>query len=97
MWEVHWEWITYQWTHLVFTWSEKTGITFYENGNFKVQSKEPSQFTEAKFITSSDVLLIGNNLAANIFHVANLFVLKRFVLPFEAKSLVYDGMICSFF
>lgn len=64
-----------------------------------MQSKEPRQFIEAKFIESSLYLMIGfNNVidAPHTFDMANLFVLKRFVLPDEAKSLVYDGTVCMF-
>ena len=78
----------------MFTWSEKSGIQFYENGNLKQQSKEPSQFIEAKFTRDSEFFYVGANReidAPNMFDVANLFVLKRFALPNEATSLAYNG------
>ena len=78
----------------MFTWSEESGIQFYENGNLKGQSKEPSQFIEAKFTRDSEFFYVGANLeidAPNMFDVANLFVLKRFTLPNEATSLAYNG------
>ena len=78
----------------MFTWSERSGIQFYENGNLKEQSKEPSQFIEAKFTRDSDFFYVGANReidAPNMFDMANLFVLKRFALPNEATSLAYNG------
>ena len=96
MWEVHWEWITYKWTHLIFTWSEKSGIQFYENGNLKKQSKKPSQYIETKFARPAETFYVGMNRhtdVPNMFDMANLFVLKRFLLPNEATSLVYNGML----
>ena len=100
MWEVRWQWITYQWTHLIFSWNEQTGLHFYENGILMRHSESASQRTEARFQYISDKLIIGQNsknIPTHIFDVANLFVLKRFVLPYEAKSLVYDGMIYYYF
>ena len=93
-WELSWEWITYGWTHILFTWSEQLGIHFYENGNFQMQTKEPSEFVEAKFVRYPDKLVLGRNDVNNhphAFELANLFILKRSVLPYEAKYLVHDG------
>ncbi|XP_028403045.1 uncharacterized protein LOC114525810 [Dendronephthya gigantea] len=98
VWEVFWEWQTHEWTHLAFTWSEKAGIKVYENADFKMAAKEPSRFTEAKYLRISDKFMIGkksNLTVSHKFRMANLFVLKRFTPPLEYKSMIY-GVSCGF-
>lgn len=77
------------------------GIQFFENGNFKMQSSEPTQFTEAKFLRSSELFAVGYNkkieTVPQALNMANLFVLKRYVLPEEARSFVYDGTVDLYF
>ena len=95
-WEIKWQWVTYQWTHLIFSWHENTGIHFYENGILKMHLKKPSHFTEARFLEPSQTFIVGFNSKhrfRHVFDVANLFVLKRSLLPYEAKSLVYNGTV----
>lgn len=71
----------------------------YENGNFKISSKEPSRLTEVKYLRTSEKFMIGkreNIAVSHNFQMANLFVLKRFTLPAEYKSMVYRGIYIIF-